>query len=173
MSCSTRLLAGASSRNRTSDTRIFSPLLYRLSYRGKIMATRKRLELSTSSVTGWRSNQLSYRAINLRGAFRLWWAFTDLNRGPTGYEPVALTAALMIRMGLTYILYIKPSEKSSAFRFFFEKRMRCPEVFPHKIRRNSRELLQKCREYAIIMVSKRNRKEPYHDKVYPHSSRTE
>ena len=26
---------GASSRNRTSDTRIFSPLLYRLSYRGK------------------------------------------------------------------------------------------------------------------------------------------
>ena len=25
---------GASSRNRTSDTRIFSPLLYRLSYRG-------------------------------------------------------------------------------------------------------------------------------------------
>ena len=26
---------GASSRNRTSDTRIFSPLLYRLSYRGE------------------------------------------------------------------------------------------------------------------------------------------
>ena len=21
----------------------------------------------------------------------LWWAFTDSNRGPTGYEPVALT----------------------------------------------------------------------------------
>ena len=57
----------------------------------KFMATRKRLELSTSSVTGWRSNQLSYRAILNWGAFRLWWAFTDLNRGPTGYEPVALT----------------------------------------------------------------------------------
>ena len=28
-------LAGALSRNRTSDTRIFSPLLYRLSYQGK------------------------------------------------------------------------------------------------------------------------------------------
>ena len=55
-------VCGASNRNRTSDTRIFSPLLYRLSYRGK-MATQKRLELSTSSVTGWRSNQLSYRAI--------------------------------------------------------------------------------------------------------------
>ena len=26
------------------------------------MATRNRLELSTSSVTGWRSNQLNYRA---------------------------------------------------------------------------------------------------------------
>ena len=30
------------------------------------MATRNRLELSTSSVTGWRSNQLNYRAKSLR-----------------------------------------------------------------------------------------------------------
>ena len=44
-------LTGASDRNRTNDTGIFSPLLYRLSYRG-IMATRIRLELTTSSVTG-------------------------------------------------------------------------------------------------------------------------
>ena len=28
------------------------------------MATRMRLELTTSSVTGWRSNQLNYRAKN-------------------------------------------------------------------------------------------------------------
>ena len=47
--------------NRTADTGIFSPLLYRLSYKG-ILATRMRLELTTSSVTGWRSNQLNYRA---------------------------------------------------------------------------------------------------------------
>ncbi len=53
---------GASDRNRTNDTGIFSPLLYRLSYRGKLVATRKRLELSTSAVTGRRSNQLNYRA---------------------------------------------------------------------------------------------------------------
>ena len=30
-----RIRRGASDRNRTNDTRIFSPLLYRLSYRGK------------------------------------------------------------------------------------------------------------------------------------------
>ena len=43
---------GASGRNRTIDTGIFSPLLYRLSYRGKKMATRNGFEPSTSSVTG-------------------------------------------------------------------------------------------------------------------------
>ena len=47
---------GASGRNRTNDTRIFSPLLYQLSYRGKFkllgLATRMGLEPTTSSVTG-------------------------------------------------------------------------------------------------------------------------
>ena len=44
---------GAFGRNRTNDTRIFSPLLYQLSYKGKRkMATRNGLEPSTSSVTG-------------------------------------------------------------------------------------------------------------------------
>ena len=55
-------------RNRTTDTQIFSLLLYRLSYQG-IMATRKGLEPSTSSVTGWHSNQLNYQAAFL---FK-WW----------------------------------------------------------------------------------------------------
>ena len=36
---------GASGRNRTNDTRIFSPLLYRLSYRGKSGATSARWRL--------------------------------------------------------------------------------------------------------------------------------
>ena len=43
---------GASGRNRTNDTGIFSPLLYRLSYRGTQLATRMGLEPTTSSVTG-------------------------------------------------------------------------------------------------------------------------
>ena len=50
-------LGGASGRNRTNDTGIFSPLLYQLSYRGiqqglYYLATRRGLEPLTSSVTG-------------------------------------------------------------------------------------------------------------------------
>ena len=68
--------SGASGRNRTNDTRIFSPLLYLLSYRGMLsrfdsaqntqmriyLATPNGLEPSTSSVTGWRANRLHHRA---------------------------------------------------------------------------------------------------------------
>ena len=55
-----RSKCGASEWSRTTDTGIFSPLLYQLSYRGK-MAIRRGLEPLTSSVTGWHSNQLNYR----------------------------------------------------------------------------------------------------------------
>ena len=67
-------LLGAQNRNRTSDTGIFSPLLYQLSYLGKkqsrirmapaLLATQKGLEPSTSSVTGWRSNQAELLRLN-------------------------------------------------------------------------------------------------------------
>ena len=48
------------------------------------MATRTGLEPSTSSVTGWHS-----KPTELPG--HEWWAFRDLNPGPIGYEPTALT----------------------------------------------------------------------------------
>ncbi len=51
------------------------------------MATRRGLEPLTSSVTGWHSNQLNYRAVRALE----WWAFRDSNPGPIGYEPTALT----------------------------------------------------------------------------------
>ena len=50
-------------RNRTGDTRIFSPLLYQLSYRGKIVATRIRFELTISAVTGRHVRPLHHRAV--------------------------------------------------------------------------------------------------------------
>ncbi len=53
---------GASGQNRTADTRIFSPLLYRLSYRGK-MATLNGFEPSISAVTGRHVRPLHHRAI--------------------------------------------------------------------------------------------------------------
>ena len=43
-------LAGASGRNRTNDTRIFSPLLYQLSYRG---ISRARLPFSAARETAF------------------------------------------------------------------------------------------------------------------------
>ncbi len=55
------------------------------------MATRRGLEPLTSSVTGWHSNQLNYRAVFSNNALRKWWAFRDSNPGPIGYEPTALT----------------------------------------------------------------------------------
>ena len=65
------------------------------------------LSLKTRSITWWKgvdSDHRSDNATDLQSApfgrsgtlpyeakLGCWWAFTDSNRGPTGYEPVALT----------------------------------------------------------------------------------
>src|SRR5690554_213235 len=73
---------GGSRRNRTADTRLFRPLLYRLSYRATIMAVRTGFEPAISCVTGRHVNPYT------TGPFIYnWLREMDLNHRPSGYEP--------------------------------------------------------------------------------------
>ena len=75
---------GASGQDWTADTRIFSPVLYQLSYRGK-MAVQTGLEPAISSVTDWHVNQLHYWTINIGCGSRIW--TYDLRvMSPTSYQ---------------------------------------------------------------------------------------
>ena len=54
-------------RTRTADTRIFSPLLYQLSYRAEMLAEATGLAPAISPVTGEYVNQLHHASVD-------WWA---------------------------------------------------------------------------------------------------
>ena len=65
------IFLSAQTRNRTTDTEIFSLLLYRLSYLGICCKMHQFIQFHLHKL--------------------IYWAFKDSNLGPTGYEPGALT----------------------------------------------------------------------------------
>ena len=68
-----------------------SELMGRIRMSLKTLAGPTRLELATSCVTGRRSNRLNYGPAWMVPG---WWAVSDLNAGPSGCKPDALTAEL-------------------------------------------------------------------------------
>ena len=83
---------GGLGRNRTADTRIFSPLLYRLSYQAFLNSILKLAELTglepaTSGVTDRRELQLHHSSIQ-------WCRLKDLNPQPPDYKSGALPIEL-------------------------------------------------------------------------------
>ena len=100
--------------NRTTDTRIFSPLLYQLSYLTilKKMATWMGLEPTTSAVTGRRSNQLNYQAKNKKSGGH--------NRART-YDP------LLVRQMLSQLSYA-PTFSVCEYNYI-KKNVFCQHIF--------------------------------------------
>ena len=89
---------GALRWNRTTDTRIFSPVLYRLSYQGKWRSGRdlnsRPLAWQASALTNWATRPNKFCKMQNSGKSHgvfYWWTFRDSNPGQTGYEPGALT----------------------------------------------------------------------------------
>ena len=80
-------LNGGFGWNRTSDTRIFSPLLYRLSYEAKLMAVPTRIELAIFCVTGRRDNRYTTEPFGCGGKI---WTYDLWVMSPTSYQAALL-----------------------------------------------------------------------------------
>ena len=79
-----KVLNGASGQNRTADTRIFSPLLYRLSYRGK-NKWRFGRDLNPRSPV-WQTSMLTTTPPNRFGCGRRIWTYDLRVMSPTSYQ---------------------------------------------------------------------------------------
>ena len=128
---------GASGRNRTNDTRIFSPLLYLLSYRGMLskinllktrrcvfnLATSNGLEPSTSSVTGWRANRLHHWAKFSGGNIRARTCDLLLVRQMLSQLSYAPVFALLCAAHLSDVVYYTQETPfcQAVFPIFFKK----------------------------------------------------
>ena len=87
-----KIKSGGFSWNRTNDTKIFSLVLYQLSYEATKMAVRTGLEPVISRVTGERDNHYTNEP---------WLRETDLNHRPLGYEPSELPDCSIPRCNIT------------------------------------------------------------------------
>ena len=123
-----RCLHGASGRNRTNDTRIFSPLLYRLSYRSINWrpawgSNPRPLAWQASALTNWASRPY------------IWWGQQDSNLWPPACKAGALTSWAIPPFAVTEhsrtfqtaaqqhdLLYTFRHDLSTGFLNFFPKR---------------------------------------------------
>ena len=99
---------GASGRNRTIDTRIFSPLLYRLSYRGISVA----LVINLFQTTGWRPvSDSNWRPLAWQAS-----VLTNWTNGPYGGNNRARTYdPLLVRQMLSQLSYAPIYPPSGVF----------------------------------------------------------
>ena len=108
------ILNGAQTRNRTTDTGIFSPLLYRLSYLGKWRKWRD----SNSRHLAWQASTLT----NWATPPKKWWSQLGSNQWPPACKAGALPTELCDHLISYYSISISYFKKiCNTFFIFFVK----------------------------------------------------